>query len=181
MPGRRALALLVTLGILLALPAPAGALEPRWPELEAYYEGLLGCTRSGGWVNEDGTCDMVDVEERVPLVPALRRTRILSDELARPHARRLALAGYLSHDLGGSIRDRFARIGRANGRYGENLGYSGGRDPMAAILHIHLMFQEEWSYGGWHWRNMTDARFTKVGIGAWVRDDRTYLVVDFHS
>jgi hypothetical protein len=160
--------------------APAAALDARWPELEAYYRTLLTCTRSGGWVRADGSCDQEDANDRVPKRKALKLGRKLTSDVARPQARRIARAGYLSHDLGGSIRERFTRVGLGGGRFGENLGYSSG-DPRAAVLHIHRLFQDEWSYDGWHWKNMTDGRFARVGIGVWIKDGRTWLAVDFHS
>jgi hypothetical protein len=182
MPRRRhSAALVVLLAALVAAPSPAAAgVAPRWPGVEAYYRSLLDCTRSGGWVEADGTCDTVDADQRVPKRPALQRTRVLSRDVARPHARRMARAGVLSHDLGGSIRERFARAGAADGRIGENLGYASG-DPKDAVLRIHRLFQDEWSYDGWHWRNMTDGRFREVGIGVWVKDGRTWLAVAFHD
>ena len=182
MLGRRLTPLLLVLSLLVVGPAPASAaLESRWPAAEAFVMELITCTRSGGWVREGGTCDAVDAAGRVPKRPALRHAARISDELARPYARRLARAGSLSHSLGGSIWERFARIGLGDGRVGENLGYAGGRDVMAAVLHIHRLFQAEWTYNGWHWRNLVDRRFARVGVGVWVRDGRTYLVLDFHG
>jgi hypothetical protein len=181
MPARRLATLLLALLAAMALPAPAGALDARWPGAEAYYRELLDCTRAGGWVREDGTCDTEDAEGRVPKREPLKLGPRLTADLARPYARTLARAGYLTHDLGGGIRARFERAGLGGGRIGENIGYAGGDDPKAAVLRIHRLFQAEWSHDGWHWRNMTDRRFTRVGIGVWVKDGRTYLVVDFHS
>lgn len=182
MPRRRRITLLVLLAALLAAPAPTAAgVKARWPGVEAYYRGLLDCTRAGGWVEADGSCDLQDAAGRVPKRPTLARSGILSRDVARPHARRMARAGVLSHDLGGSIRERFTRAGMGEGRVGENLGYAGGRSPRAAVLLIHRLFQDEWSSDGWHWRNMTDRRFMQVGIGVWVKDGRTWLAVDFHD
>ena len=184
MPSPRLAALLLGIVATIVVPSPiAVGLDARYAEAEAYEQTLIDCTRSGGWVREDGTCDAEDVDGRVPARPPLTVSAKVSDELARPYARLLARAGYLSHYLGGSIDQRFARIGMADGRAGENLGHTGGLTVgvNAAVLHIHLMFQEEWSYGGWHFRNLTDGRFTQVGIGVWVKGNRTYLVLDFHS
>jgi hypothetical protein len=52
---------------------------------------------------------------------------------------------------------------------------------MAAVLHIHRMFQDEWTDGGCRCRNLTDGRFRAVGIGVWIRKGRTYLVLDFRG
>jgi hypothetical protein len=165
---------------LLLQSTPVSALASQWPEPERAYKSLLDCTRSGGWVNADGTCDTEDAEDRVPSRKPLTRTVPLSAEVARPHARRMARAGYLSHDLGGSVRQRFARAGLADGYFGESIVWAHG-DPMAAMVEIHRLFQSEWKSKGWHWKNMTNRRFRKVGIGVWVMDGRTYLAVDFHS
>lgn len=174
--------LLGLVAALVAPAAPAGALDARWPEAEAFAMTLIACNRAGGWVLEDGTCDPVDVERRVPRRVALRLGPKIASLVARPHARRLANAGMLSHDLGGSIQQRFTRAGLGDGRVGENIGYAGGRaDVRAGVLRVHLLFQAEWSSNGWHWRNLMDKRFTRVGVGVWVKDGRTYLVHDFHS
>lgn len=180
MPKRLA-ALLLLLSALIAIPVPAAAAEARWPEAEAFAQQLIDCTRSGGWVAANGSCDRTD-GGRVPRRVALRNSKKISDELSRPYARRLSQAGYLTHSLGGSIEQRFKRIGLGGGRAGENIGYTSGRGSVKdAVLHIHRLFQAEWSYNGPHWKNLVDGRFTKVGVGVWVRDGRTYLVQDFHS
>lgn len=180
MPKLRLVPIVLGLIAVLAAPAPTLGLEARWPAEEALAWQLLQCTRSGGWVTEAGECG-ADERSRVPRRAALRLSKRISDDLARPYARRLARAGHLSHSLGGSIQERFAAIGMGDGRCGENLGYAGGDEPMAGVLRVHRLFQEEWSSNGWHFRNMLDGRFTKVGIGVWVRDGRTYLVHGFHS
>ena len=179
----RLVALVLALVAFVAAPAPgAVALDARWPDAEAYELSLIACNRAGGWVKDDGTCDAEDKAGRVPKRPELAAAPKLADNLSRPYARRLSRAGYLSHFLGGSIDERFAGIGMGDGRGGENIGYSGGRDDInAAVLHIHLMFQAEWKSNGPHWKNLTDRRFKKIGVGVWVREGRAYLVLDFHS
>jgi hypothetical protein len=167
-------------GALLVPAAPAAALDSRYPEAEQKYAELLACTRAGGWVRGNGSCDQIDAANRVPRRRAFTVSPRISNQVARPHARRMARAGRLSHDLGGSIRRRFARAGLANGSFGENIGYSHG-DPLEAVVDIHLLFQAEWRSKGWHWRQMTDRKYRKVGIGVWVSNGRTYLSVDFHS
>jgi hypothetical protein len=178
----RPVALLLGLAALLAAPAPGTtALESVLPEVEAFEQALVDCTRAGGWVKVDGTCDHVDAAARVPARERLAGSVRISDDLSRPYARRLARAGRLSHELGGDIHQRFRRLGLPHGDVGENIGYAGGLEPREAVLRIHRLFQAEWSYRGPHWKNLTDRRFAKVGIGVWVRRDRTYLVLDFHS
>jgi hypothetical protein len=167
-------------GALLVQAAPVAALDSRYPDAEQRYAELLACTRAGGWVRVNGSCDRVDTANRVPSRRAFSVSARLSNQVARPHARRLARAGYLSHDLGGSIRQRFARAGMANGSFGENIGYAYG-DPVEAVVQIHRLFQAEWRSKGWHWKAMTDKTYRKVGIGVWVRNGLTYLSVDFHS
>lgn len=179
---KRFIAFLFLLSALVAVPMPASATaEAKWAEAEAFEQQLIDCTRSGGWVAADGSCDRTD-GGRVPRRVALKRSTKISDELSRPYARRLAQAGYLTHFLGGSIDQRFKRIGMGGGRGGENIGYTAGRGTVKdAVLHIHRLFQAEWSYNGPHWKNLVDGRFSKIGVGVWVRDGRTYLVLDFHS
>ena len=179
---KRLVILLFLLSALMAIPVPAAATaEAMWADAEAFARQLIDCTRSGGWVTATGGCDPKD-GGRVPRRVALRPSAKISDELSRPYARRLAQAGYLSHSLGGSIDQRFERIGMGGGRGGENIGYTAGRGSVKdAVLHIHRLFQAEWSSNGPHWQNLVDGRFTRIGIGVWIRDGRTYLVLDFHS
>lgn len=178
----RLVALLLGLVALLAVPAPVTtALDSVLPEVEAFEQTLLDCTRSGGWVQADGSCDKVDAAARIPARQRFAVSARISDDLSRPYARRLAKAGYLSHNLGGDIHARFRQIGMRRGDVGENIGFAGGMEPKDAVLRIHRMFQAEWSYRGPHWKNLTDRRFTKVGIGVWQRGEHTYLVLDFHS
>ncbi len=179
----RIAALVLALVAAIAAPgAPVAALESRYPEAEAFEHTLIDCNRAGGWVLEDGTCDLEDAEARVPKRKPLKVGKTIAALVARPYARRLANAGALSHFLGGSIQQRFGRAGLGDGRVGENIGYAGGRDDvLGGVLRVHLLFQAEWKANGWHWRNLMDKRFTRVGVGVWVKDGRTYMVLDFHS
>jgi hypothetical protein len=157
---------------------PAAALTTRWPAAERYALSLLNCTRTGGWVKKDGTCIDRGSGKHSQLRKPLKVKVRLADNIARPQARRVARAGYLDHDLGGSILKRFARAGIHCCAMGESLGHYEGK-VKDAVLAVHLMIQAEKGTGGWHWRNLKDKRFTFVGIGVWVKGNDVWVAYDF--
>ncbi len=87
--------------------------------------------------------------------------------------------GLCSHFIGGNPGDRLRRAGYSSYRWAENIGCRSG-GAAAAVLGSHLFFQSEKPYNGGHYRNLMDARFTRVGIGVWVSGGRVRLVVDFY-
>jgi hypothetical protein len=151
---------------LVAANAPATfALEARFPDAERYNLELINCTRTGGWVQTDGTCADYGTGRHSRYRKPLRFHERLSADVARPQARRIARAGYLDHNLGGSIRTRFTRAG-FGGTIGESLGWSTG-SARDAVLRTHLINQAEKSYNGWHWRNIKNPDFRYVGLAVW--------------
>ena len=146
-----------------------------WAAVETYYLGLLNCTRQGGWVTSTGACSSPGGSG----LNALILSKGISDYVARPYAKLLAVKGLCTHTADGDPGTRLRRAGYTSAYWGENIGCRAG-DPFASVLASHLYFQSESSYNGGHWRNIMRADFTHVGIGVWVYSGRVRLVCDFY-
>ena len=132
---------------------------------------LANCTRTGGWVLSDGSCRGYGSNGTAPLVLDSRISTLVS----RPWAKYLASTGQLYHGDPGS---RLASAGYTNRYWGENLTWYSG-SPTAGAIASELFYQSEKPYNGGHYRNLMDARFKRVGIGAWVVGGRIWFVMDF--
>ena len=150
-----------------------------WLSVEKYYLGLLNCTRTGGWVQSDGSCVGYGSGRYSTYVAPLAMSAGISSKVARPYARYEATRDICSHYADGDPGARLNRGGYSSYRWGENLGCRSG-NPYSAVLASHLFFQSEMSANSGHWRNIKDARFSVVGIGIWVANGRVRLVSDFY-
>lgn len=180
---------LIALGILVSAvpaaeatsaPAPsATSASTSYHDVELYYFHLMNCTRTGGNVRADGTCDGYGSgrfsAERAPFKLSLT----VSNHVSRPYAQLLVAEGVCTHYADGDPSARLHRAGIVYHQWGENCGCRDGSDPRASVLASHLNFQSEESSNGWHWRNIKDAGLTRVGIGVWKSGSRIRLVVDF--
>jgi len=159
------------------IPRPGGgAVAGNWTGVEAYYLGLMNCTRTGGWVTSKGACSSPGGRGVAPLT----LNSSISSHVSRPYAKLLATRNICDHFVGGTPGDRLRHAGYTSYRWGENLGCRSG-NPFNAVLGSHLYFQSERSYNGGHYRNLMDARFHQVGIGVWVSGGRVRVVIDFYT
>jgi hypothetical protein len=163
--------------IALALPASTLASYPQ-TDLETSYLKLINCTRTGGYVMENGGCEDYGSGKHSAYVAPLKLHHRISAFVSRPMAHRCADAGVLDHTLGGSIHDRMYAAGYG-GTIGESMGWS-STPSFAGLVRVHRLMQGEQSYNGWHWRNMKNAAFHSVGIGVWLKDG-IWLANDFWS
>jgi hypothetical protein len=148
---------------------------------EYYYLFLVNCTRTGGWVQRDGTCLGYGSGRYSAYVAPLKRSAGISDKVSRPYAKLLAVKAKCSHFLDGDPGYRLRRAGYHGYAWGENIGCRDGyTTAKAAILASHLVFQSEKSTNGGHWKNLKNSRYTYVGIGVWRYGSRTRLVTDFY-
>ena len=146
-----------------------------WGAVETYYLKLMNCTRQGGNVTSSGSCSSPGGRN----VAALKLDAGISSKVARPYAKRLAVAGQCSHFIGGNPGDRLRAAGYTSYIWAENLGCRSG-NPYSAVLASHLYFQSERSYNGGHYVNMMNAKYDRAGIGVWVSGGRVRLVIDFY-
>ena len=131
------------------------AVAKYWYAEELYYLGLVNCTRTGGWVLNDGTCRGYGSGRYSAYVSPLRYTAGISDLVARPYARYLADTNQCSHFLRGNPGDRLRKAGYNALQLGREHRLP-IRVPLCgpAILASHLYFQNEKSSNGGHWRNI---------------------------
>jgi uncharacterized protein YkwD len=161
-----------------ANPAPAAAYTPPYYTVETYYLKLVNCTRTGGWVLNDGTCKGYGSGRYSAYVPPLKLSSGLS-RVARNWAKKLVLANACKHGDAGA---RLRAAGYTSGIWGENIGCGNGfSTTRQAVLWSHLRFQAEKATGGGHWKNIKNRRFKYIGIGVWKGYGRVRLVTDFYS
>lgn len=174
MLGTSLLASLFVFGASAAAPAPAAAVTATWYSAETYYLYLLNCTRTGGWVQKDGSCTGYGSGRYSSYVKPLSRTAGLSD-VARSWARVIARDGTCRHGDPGA---RLRAAGFRGSWWGENIGCY-DLTSKASVLASHLAFQREKSTNGGHWQNIKNPHYTRVGIGVYKANGHTRLVVDF--
>jgi len=176
------LATLVVVPVSPVLPgggriAQAATTAP-WLTTEQWYLKLMNCTRTGGRVREDGSCDGYGSGAYSQYVAPLKLHLSVSSRVARPWAKYLAVNNRCAH---GDTGARLRRAGFTSWRWAENLGCGTGYPSVkAAILWAHLAFQAQQAENGGHWQNLKNPTFTYVGIGVWKSGSRTRLVVDFY-
>lgn len=173
----------------VAAPAAPAAVTPTavtypyapWLVQEAFYLRLVNCTRTGGWVLSSGACSGYGTGRYSAYVKPLIRSPGISDRVARPYAKLMAIRAKCSHFLDGNPGDRLRRAGFTASAWAENIGCrDGASTARAAVLASHLFFQREKSTNGGHWRAIKNPRYTYIGIGVWRYGSRTRLVTDFY-
>lgn len=186
------------LSSLIALPAAASAritvripaqVTPQverapgyWLPEELWYHSLVNCTRTGGWVQSDGTCKGRGSGRYSKYVAPLLYPSRFSETVARPYARLMATANVCSHFYTSTPIQRMRAAGYPTiTNWGENIGCRTTRDTWAAVLASHLFFQSEKAANGGHWRNIKNAAFHWAGVGVWRYGSRVRLVTDFYA
>lgn len=175
---------MLTVSILAAIgAAPATAAYSRpYYSVEQYYLSLVNCTRTGGWVLNDGTCRDYGSGRYSAYVAPLRYSPGISDRVSRPYARLLAVSSACSHYLDHNPGFRLRRAGYHSWKWGENVG-CGTNFPgvKAAVLDSHLRMQAEKSSNGGHWQNIKSTRYVFAGIGIARYGGRTRVVTDLYG
>jgi hypothetical protein len=171
------LASVLAAGAGAATAAPvAAATTPPWYNVELYYLKLVNCTRTGGWVRANGTCDGYGSGRYSKYVAPLSLRAGIST-VSRSWAKHLAVANTCTHGDPGA---RLRAAGYTNWNWGENIGCGQGTsDVYASVLASHLAMQREKATGGGHWRNIKNATFHRVGIGIWKSNGHVRVVTDF--
>jgi uncharacterized protein YkwD len=173
--------LIATLCALLVSAAPAGA-SGRFDKLERLALSLMNCTRTGGWVLANGHCKGRGSGTYSKYVKPIPASSAIAAGVARPYALRLARADACMHTLSGaSIDDRFHSAGFRGPTNGESIGCSNGYTVRQMVIHTHRLMQSEKPYNGWHWRNMKDPDWRRVGIGVAAVGSESRVVYDFYG
>ncbi len=119
---------------------------------------------------------IINRERAAGALPPLRGD-IRLDRVARDHAARMARAQRVSHDLGGSARDRLRRAGLDPPRVGETVLAAGDLGAVAERLMNAPGFQSSIEGGGTLRAGRPD--YTHVGVGAARgRDGQLYVAVE---
>jgi uncharacterized protein YkwD len=167
---------LFAFGVTAAAPTGVSAATPPYSVAEKYYLGLLNCTRTGGWVQQNGSCVGYGTGRYSAYVAPLRLSPGVST-VARSWARKIAAQGACKHGDPGA---RLRAGGFPNWRWGENIGCY-DTTSRASVLASHLAFQREKASAGGHWKNIKNGAFRYVGIGVWKANGHTRLVTDFYT
>jgi hypothetical protein len=163
-------------------PVVTTSIERSWLPEEIFVLNLTNCTRTGGWVQSDGSCRGYGSGRYSTYVAPLRNSAGMADTVARPYAKLLAVRKACSHFLDGNPGDRLRRAGYTGYTWGENIGCRDGYSyAKTAVLASHLNFQAEKSSNGGHWKNIKNPKFKWIGIGVWKYSNRVRLVTDFYS
>jgi uncharacterized protein YkwD len=160
-------------------PSAAPSASAPWLSVEQYALQLLNCTRTGGWVQSNGTCVGYGSGKYSAYVAPLTLSPGISTYVSRPYAKYQAVRNACSHFLDGTPGDRLARAGYTSYRWGENIGCQSG-DPRQVVINTMLFFQGEKSYNGGHWANLKSAQYSTVGVGVWDYNGYVLVVFDFY-
>jgi hypothetical protein len=150
------------------------------PSIEVYVERLINCNRSGGYVAADGRCIGYGTGRYSPRVPLITLNWGLSNNVAKPYAKILAVRNRCGHTYDGDPGDRFRRAGYRPSWWGENVGCYNNSNIYTAVLKSHRAMQAEKSSNGGHWRNIKNRYFQFVGVGVYKYSGRVRLVTDFY-
>jgi hypothetical protein len=161
-------------------PAPQITAPPGyWAPEELFYVELVNCTRTGGWVQSNGTCKGYGSGRYSTYVVPLRHQQHFGSTVARPFARLLATHNQCSHFYRSTPVQRMRAANYKNTTWGENIGCRTASYARTAVLGSHLFFQNEKSSNGGHWRNIKNPKFRWIGVGVWKYGSRVRLVTDF--
>lgn len=174
---------------LMVPAAPAGAASGTGisssteDDLQAFALSLVNCTRGGGWVRSNGTCDRHPRQRyRSTRRKPLKLSETISERVAESLAVRCARKGWCSHTLGKGYKARFRSIG-VKGYVGEALGYGHWDSARKTIISSFRRMQSEKITGAWnrwHWRYIKEPDFERVGIGIAKRGSYAVIVYDFN-
>ena len=174
----------LTLSLVAVVPATAGSTPVRAHKAEQYALSLLNCTRTGGKVKADGTCVGRGSGKYSAYRKPLRLHKGISNKVAWPWAKALALKNFCGHTIAGkpSLATRLRNNGFKYPAYGENVGCGKtSSSPKSVVLMTHRMMQAEQKYKGGHWKNMKNSQFKSVGIGVARVGMRMRVVYEFYG
>jgi hypothetical protein len=188
-PGARTFIACLFALCLLVPAAPVGAAggtgisSSEENDLQAFALSLVNCTRTGGWVRKDGSCDRTPSRKyRSTRRPPLKLSEKISEDIAEPLAAKCRRLGRCGHNVMASYQTRFRRAGITTRHIGEALGYGWWGPARKSIISSFRRMQEEKITGAWsrwHWRYIKDPDFRRVGIGIAKRGAYTVVVYDF--
>ena len=150
------------LALVATVPAAAGNTATRAMKAEQYALSLLNCTRTGGKVKANGTCVGRGSGKYSAYRKPLRRHKSISNKVAWPFAKALAINNECGHTVAGkpSLSVRMRNKGFSSRYMGENVGCGrGSARPKAVVLSTHRLMEGEQSSMGGHWRYIKSGTF----------------------
>lgn len=108
---------------------------------------------------------------------ALKYHAGISNNVARPYAKKLVLANVCSHFYGGTVGDRLRAAGYTGYTWGENLGCRYFADPRDAAESLVRFFLSSPT----HYANMVARKYDYAGTGLWSSGGRLRFVVVFYT
>jgi uncharacterized protein YkwD len=108
---------------------------------------------------------------------ALRYHAGISNNVARPYAKKLVAANVCSHFYGGTVGDRLRAAGYTGYTWGENLGCRYFADPRDAAESLVRFFLSSPT----HYANMVARKYEYAGTGLWSSGGRLRFVVVFYT
>jgi hypothetical protein len=163
---------------------PAPLKTAPWHASEINMLALINCTRTGGWVTRSGTCSSV-THHVMPAQDPLAFSDGIANAVSRPYAKALADRGALTHYLYGNPHSRLAAAGYGGGAWGENLT-APASSGLPGMIASEMFFQNEYrcqsgrcEFG--HYYNVMYPYFHRAGIGVWVTNGHTRVVMDFYG
>jgi hypothetical protein len=151
-----------------------------WLDVEQFALKLLNCTRTGGRIQTDGTCDGYGSGKYSAYRPPLKLDSSISSGVARAYAKYQAVRHACNHFLDGDPGDRMARAGYRSPHWAENIGCR-PTPTRQAVINSAIFFQDEQyaSYRG-HWINLKNPDYDRVGIGVWESGGWVLSVYNFY-
>ena len=147
-----------------------------WHSSEVYMMSLMNCTRTGSWVTSSGLCSSA-THHTLPAQKALSLSSGISNNVSRPYAAEMAKRGVLTHYLDGTSPHSRLVAGGYNCS-GENIS-SPSNARQGGMISVEIFFQNEyWNRGG-HYANVMSSRYRSAGVGVWVANGHTRVVIDF--
>lgn len=101
----------------------------------------------------------------------------ISNNVARPYAKKLVAANVCSHFYGGNVGDRLRAAGYTGYTWGENLGCRYFADPRDAAESLVRFFLSSPT----HYANMVARKYEYAGTGLWSASGRLRFVVVFYT
>ena len=176
--------LTVVLSVLTGVRAAAEDAPSRHGTAERLGLRLLNCTRTGGWVQPDGSCKGRGSGTYSKRLPALRLHEGISDHVAFPWSDEMVRAQACAHSIDGlpDLAGRFSTAGFPYPFLGENIGCArGGMSVRDMVIRTHISMQAEKRERGGHWRNMKNPGFKSVGIGVASLAGYSAITYDFYG
>ena len=132
-----------------------------WLPEEMCYLDLLNCTRTGGWVQTDGTCKGCGSGRYSTYVAPFWYAAAVQRDRSPGPTRGCWRRGTSAATSTAAPIQRMRAAGYPTiTNWGENIGCRTTTNTRAAVLASHLFFQSEKSTNGGHWRNIKNSAFT---------------------